>query len=175
MADPLDAQAQVIQRLQGLKNAKGPVGIMARGNTIYNGTSNAAQSGPGGPDMGRPSINTTGMQNSLQDMQSKMNQQQVIQQQANQQQSQDQGLMQRQIPPAAAQAVLDRTGMPQQAQQPADFRRSMPQGAQVVAPGSPMAASPQLEKAASTINRNASKVASMAMRAAAQRKLSRSK
>jgi hypothetical protein len=51
MATP---QEDVMKRLQGIKDARGPVGQMARGNNVYNGASQAAQSGPGGPDMGRP-------------------------------------------------------------------------------------------------------------------------
>jgi hypothetical protein len=47
------AQENVIKKLQGLKDSRSLVGEMARGKTMYPG-GNAAQSGPGGPDMGRP-------------------------------------------------------------------------------------------------------------------------
>ena len=48
-----DPMAEVAKRMQGLKDSRGTVGIMARGKNMYPG-GNAAQSGPGGPDMGRP-------------------------------------------------------------------------------------------------------------------------
>lgn len=50
----VDPMEEVAKRMQGLKDARGPVGQLARGNNVYNSTSQAAQSGPGGPDMGRP-------------------------------------------------------------------------------------------------------------------------
>ena len=42
-----------VTKLQGLKDSRGPVGILSRGKNIYNGGSGAAHSG-GGPQFGRP-------------------------------------------------------------------------------------------------------------------------
>lgn len=47
------AQEDVLAKLQGIKDSRGSVGIMARGKNMYPAGNNA-QSGPGGPDMGRP-------------------------------------------------------------------------------------------------------------------------
>lgn len=47
------AQEDVLKKLAGIKDSRGIVGEMARGKNMYPG-GNAAQSGPGGPDMGRP-------------------------------------------------------------------------------------------------------------------------
>lgn len=47
------AQEDVLAKLQGMKDSRGPVGMMARGKNMYPAGNNA-QSGPGGPDMGRP-------------------------------------------------------------------------------------------------------------------------
>ncbi len=47
------AQEDVMKRLQGMKDSRSTVGELARGKNMYPG-GNAAQSGPGGPDMGRP-------------------------------------------------------------------------------------------------------------------------
>lgn len=49
----VDPMEEVAKRMQGLKDSRGPVGIMARGKNMYPAGNNA-QSGPGGPDMGRP-------------------------------------------------------------------------------------------------------------------------
>lgn len=48
--DPIE---EVAKRMQGLKDSRGPVGMLARGKNMYPGGNNA-HSGPGGPDMGRP-------------------------------------------------------------------------------------------------------------------------
>jgi len=48
-----DQQEAVMKMLQGLKDSRGPVGMLARGKNMYPAGNNA-QSGPGGPDMGRP-------------------------------------------------------------------------------------------------------------------------
>jgi hypothetical protein len=47
------AQEDVLKKLAGIKDSRSIVGEMARGKNMYPG-GNAAQSGPGGPDMGRP-------------------------------------------------------------------------------------------------------------------------
>ena len=51
-----DMRAAALRRLQGVKDARGPVGIKARGKNVYNGGSRAAHSG-GGVQFGRPSKN----------------------------------------------------------------------------------------------------------------------
>lgn len=143
----MDFQAEVVKRLQGIKDARGPVGVMARGNTIYNGTSNAAQSGPGGADMGRPPENV----------------QQGMPQQA-------------QVPAAAQQAVMaqvNQTPTPQTPTTMTPQSRPVMGGSVNVSPGSVMAANPQAEKAAAQSNRKVGMLARSAMQAAAKRKISR--
>lgn len=49
----VDPMEEVAKRMQGLKDSRGPVGMLARGKNMYPAGNNA-QSGPGGPDMGRP-------------------------------------------------------------------------------------------------------------------------
>lgn len=49
----VDPMEEVAKRMQGLKDSRGPVGMLARGKNMYP-SGNNAQSGPGGPDMGRP-------------------------------------------------------------------------------------------------------------------------
>jgi hypothetical protein len=49
----VDPMEEVAKRMQGLKDSRGPVGELARGKNMYPAGNNA-QSGPGGPDMGRP-------------------------------------------------------------------------------------------------------------------------
>lgn len=46
-------QEEILKRLQGLKDARSQIGELARGKNMYPG-GGPAQSGPGGPDMGRP-------------------------------------------------------------------------------------------------------------------------
>jgi len=48
-----DPMEEVAKRMQGLKDSRSTIGIMARGKNMYPAGNNA-QSGPGGPDMGRP-------------------------------------------------------------------------------------------------------------------------
>lgn len=48
----LESILKRIQTLQGLQDSRGPVGIMSRGKNVYNGASQAAQSG-GGMQYGR--------------------------------------------------------------------------------------------------------------------------
>jgi len=43
----------LLEKLQGFKDSRGPVGQLSRGNNVYNGASSAAQSG-GGMQFGRP-------------------------------------------------------------------------------------------------------------------------
>jgi hypothetical protein len=50
MNNPME---EVAKRMQGLKDSRSTVGELARGKNMYPG-GNAAHSGPGGPDMGRP-------------------------------------------------------------------------------------------------------------------------
>lgn len=148
---------EVAKRMQGLKDARGPEGILSRGNTVYNGTSNAAQSGPGGADMGRPPANQIQMaQTAMQNQQA-----QPVQQSPTA------------VPQAALQAVLQKTGMQQaQASQTPQTRPGMP-GSVVASPGSVMAGNPMAEKAAAQSNRKVGLLARSAMQAAAQRKISR--
>lgn len=49
MADPRE---DIMKKLQGIKDSRGPVGQLARGNNVYPG-GNAARTG-GGPGIGRP-------------------------------------------------------------------------------------------------------------------------
>lgn len=44
---------KAIDNLRGIKDSRGPIGILSRGKNIYNGGSTAAHSG-GGPQFGRP-------------------------------------------------------------------------------------------------------------------------
>jgi hypothetical protein len=48
----VNPQEDVLKKLQGIKDSRGPVGQLARGNNMYPG-GNAARTG-GGPDIGRP-------------------------------------------------------------------------------------------------------------------------
>ena len=52
MADLSTIQA-LVKRLSGVKDPRGPVGILGRGKNIYNTTSHAAHKG-GGSQYGRP-------------------------------------------------------------------------------------------------------------------------
>ena len=54
MADTgfLEQLMKQIQTLQGMKDSRGPQGILSRGKNVYNATSHAAQSG-GGMQYGR--------------------------------------------------------------------------------------------------------------------------
>lgn len=62
---PVNPEEEVMKRLQGIKDSRGPVGMFARGKNMYPG-GNAAQEGPGGPDMGRPTVNPQAVQAVLQ-------------------------------------------------------------------------------------------------------------
>lgn len=63
--DPKNPEEEIMKRLQGIKDSRGPVGMFARGKNMYPG-GNAAQEGPGGPDMGRPTVNPQAVQAVLQ-------------------------------------------------------------------------------------------------------------
>ena len=55
----LGAEEDVLKRLAGIKDARGPVGQLARGNNMYPGGAQARTGG--GPDIGRPPETTNRM------------------------------------------------------------------------------------------------------------------
>jgi hypothetical protein len=148
MADPME---EVRKRMQGMLDSRSKVGELSRGKNMYLG-GNAAQSGPGGPDMGRPPLSPqmAAAQQSIAGANAAQSAMNLRNQQA---------APQAQVPQAAAQAVMNKTG------------NVLPQAAEH---GQATALAARSKTKALT-NRKASGLAKAALQAAAQRKMNRSR